>query len=210
MIFCLQFIGGGDAKYVYLYLTNWTFTLFLLSSTLDFTEYVSPLYLTHFAKRIIFTIGLITKPTYLYVCVFYSFSLILNLFGFGDLLEAEGFQSNSGDFIFYFNDVSKHFVFIILLIVLFVFSPRDEKGKLLYKWWKFTYSLGFILAYLLFSLIYFRATNTKIYRLSNVVITLMSSTLPVAIFFIFMGFKLADDKIRTVLFSGDHDYDDDV
>lgn len=202
LVYFLQFIRN-DFEFIFIYLTNWTFTLFLFSTTLNFIDLVvNPITLSYSMKRIIFVIGLITKPTYLYVCLFYSFSLITRFIDIGDLNYANGTVKESKDWLFYFNDINKHFIFIILLIILFIFHPRNEQGDFLYKWWEFIYSVLFIFTYLFFALIYYAITNIKIYNVTNIAILLMVSTLPITIFIIFMAFKSIDDRIRQFLFRG--------
>ena len=200
IVYGLQFVQQ-EIQYVFIYLTNWTFTLFLFSVTLSLVEeLVDPITLSHSLKKAIFGVSLITRPTYIYVCFIYTLGLILHLAGSTVLLAAENNIDGSNEWLFYFNDISKHFVFIVLLIVIFVFSPRSESHAFTYKWWKFTYSLSFILVYLFFALIYYRATDVKIYEVDNVAIILIVCSLPVVIFFIFLGFKMVDDKIRRHLF----------
>lgn len=196
LVFCLQFTEE-NARYIYIFLTNWTFTIFIISSTLQLVELlIYPKIFIFKIKKIIFISGLITKPTYVYVCICYSIRLIC-LFGF-DLVLEETIVADNRNWLFYFNDISKHFIFILLLILLFIFQPRNFH-KNTYRWWDFVYSVGFILIYLLFASIYYIITDTKVYNLNNIIIVSMIMTMPICIFVIHMGFKIIDVKIKAKL-----------
>lgn len=122
LVFCLQFLEKNNEYYIYLYLTNWTFTIFLLSSTLQLLEsLIDPKTFVYWLRNIIFISGLITKPTYIYVFIFYCFGLILKVLGFDDLILQ---KTKNKTWLFYFNDISKHFVIVLLLIILFILQPR--------------------------------------------------------------------------------------
>lgn len=201
IVYGLQFVGD-DAKYVYIYLTNWTFTLFLISITLNSVELTLPQYwLTKTSKIVIFNVSLITKPVYIYVCLVYSISLTVTLTGVGNLLSAEHIGEIKKNALFYFNDISKHFIFVALLIVLFTFTPRNNDNDFTYKWWKFIYSFVFVCIYLGFSAIYYVSTNkTKVYNLSSITICVLMVTMPLTLFIIHYCFKLSDGAIRRRLF----------
>lgn len=198
LVFCLQFLEKNNEHYIYLYLTNWTFTIFLLSSTLQLLEsLIDPRTFVYWLKNIIFISGLIIKPTYIYVFIFYCFGLILKALGFDDLILQ---KSQDKTWLFYFNDISKHFVFVFLLIILFILQPRVY-NEFLFKWWKFMYSFFFILNYLMFVLLYYIITDIKIYNLDDIFIICLIITLPVFIFLIHFGFYIEDCKIRKSLFN---------
>ena len=197
-MFCLQFLEKNNEYYIYLYLTNWTFTIFLLSSTLQLLEsLIDPKTFVYWLRNIIFISGLITKPTYIYVVIFYCFGLILKVLGFDDLILQ---KTKNKTWLFYFNDISKHFVIVLLLIILFILQPRIN-NEFLFKWWKFMYSFLFISSYLMFVLLYYIITDIKIYNLDDIFIISVIITLPVFIFLIHFGFNIGDSKIRKHLFN---------
>ena len=200
LVYGLQFLNS-EIRYVYIYLTNWTFTLFLITTSLEGFRMATSYWLSRKVKLFIFNVTLITRPTYIFVCLFYSASLMSAFVGFGEFLNESTNLDEKNNVVFYFNDISKHFIFVALLIVLFVFAQRETDEEFSYKWWKFIYSLTFIISYLFFALAYYHFTSVKIYNISNVSICILVTVLPVVIFLIHMVFKIVDERIRKTIFS---------
>ena len=201
-VYILQFFAE-NAAYVFIYLTNWTFTLFLISTGLLCAEFFFHFYLVS-KKRVrifIFHVSIITRPVYLYVCLVYLVSLGMTFIGFGDLLSPEHIEGIKRDFLFYFSDISKHFVFVGLVVVLFILAPRTDEEEFAYKWWKFLYPVAFVCVFLIFSILYYIATDgVKIYNISNLTIIILASITAPLLFTIYMCFKLGDDAIKRRLF----------
>ena len=198
IVYATQFISES-AEYVYIYLTNWTFTLFLVNVTLSTIEF----FVISLGKRVkVFTfhVSLITRPVYVYVCLVYIVSSILTLSGHGELLSPEHVSKIRYDFLFYFNDISKHYLFVALMLLLFIFAPRTNDAEFMFKWWTFLYPVVFVYAYMSFALLYYVSTGIKIYNISNLFISVLASLTTPLLLTIHICLKIIDNAIKRRLF----------
>lgn len=188
IVYGLQFIDyeNSSRKWydLFIYFTNWTFTLFLISITINVFRLLSSKEIPTRLQWMIYYIGTITKPIYISICILYTISLIDGY----DILSAYNFneKTNFQKTIFYINDISKHFVFVFLLIALFIL---DSKPSITYlknvdTFHHYLYPIGFFYIYLIFSAFYKANNKILIYNISPILLTLIVIFEPLVLFLI--------------------------
>jgi len=88
--------------------------------------------------------------------------------------------------IFYINDISKHFVFVFLLIILFILNSNPSIAYLKKKdtFNHYLYSVGFFYSYLIFFAFYKIHNKILIYNISPILLTSIVIVEPLVLFLI--------------------------
>lgn len=207
VVFTLHLTNSKRPDKFYAYLSNWMFVLFVLSTILVavketdiFSEKDHPA-LWAYLDRMVYYIGVISRTVYTYISVLYLIGLILS--GQSPDILGEYYEDVAlvdKDFVYYLNDISKHFLFVILMIILFVLQPRINDKECEYRFSHFLYPTGFLTVYTVFFWIYYMITGDLIYKLTCATLTALISVMPMGCCLIHQFFRIADIKIRNKLF----------
>lgn len=192
VVFVLHLIDTERLRVFYIYLTNWTFVLFisgLIFSTIGLV-YRKTRH-TKLWKKLdhrIVTISWMSRTIYLYICTIYVLGLITN--------SPAILREDTKGFVGHLNDICKHFVFVILMVILFVLQPRTSDPIELPKFWHFLYPTGFLSVYTVFFFVYYYISGSLVYELSCATLTLLISSMPIGCCLIHQLFKHIDLVIR--------------